>query len=165
MKISRLFNRPRRRPGKLYLLDRLLGLQPYRLAYWRVSLDMINYRRFFSVNDLIGLRVEDPRVFEASHSLLFDLIREGKVSGVRIDHIDGLYDPLGYLRRLQSRLAPGERPRRTRKVSMWWWKRFSPRTNPCRRNGRLRAPPAMIFSIPSTGSSSSRGIPGGRAGL
>ena len=91
------------------LMDRLLGLQPYRLAYWRVSLDMINYRRFFSVNDLIGLRVEDPQVFEASHSLLFNLIREGKVSGVRIDHIDGLYDPLGYLQRLQSRLAPGEK--------------------------------------------------------
>jgi (1->4)-alpha-D-glucan 1-alpha-D-glucosylmutase len=89
------------------LMDRLLNLQPYRLAYWRVSLDMINYRRFFSVNDLIGLRVEDPRVFEASHSLLFNLVREGKVSGVRIDHIDGLYDPLGYLQRLQSRLASG----------------------------------------------------------
>ena len=57
------------------------GSQPYRLAYWRVALDLINYRRFFSVNDLIGLRVEDPQVFEASHSLLFDLIREGKVSG------------------------------------------------------------------------------------
>ena len=63
---------------------------------------MINYRRFFSVNDLIGVRVEDPRVFEASHSLLFNLIREGKVSGVRIDHIDGLYDPLAYLQRLQA---------------------------------------------------------------
>jgi (1->4)-alpha-D-glucan 1-alpha-D-glucosylmutase len=92
-------------PESFNLLDRLLSLQPYRLAYWRVSLDMINYRRFFSVNDLIGLRVEDPRVFEASHSLLFSLIREGKVSGVRVDHVDGLYDPLGYLQRLQSCLA------------------------------------------------------------
>ena len=53
--------------------------------------------------------MEDPRVFEASHSLLFNLIREGKVSGVRIDHVDGLYDPLGYLQRLQSYLAPGEK--------------------------------------------------------
>ena len=85
------------------------GAQPYRLAYWpAVALDLINYRRFFSVNDLIGVRVEDPRVFEASHSLLFNLIREGKVSGVRIDHIDGLYDPLAYLQRLQSHLAPHE---------------------------------------------------------
>lgn len=96
-------------PESFNLLDRLLASQPYRLAYWRVSLDMINYRRFFSVNDLIGLRVEDPRVFEASHSLLFSLIREGKVSGVRIDHVDGLYDPLGYLQRLQDSLAPAEK--------------------------------------------------------
>jgi (1->4)-alpha-D-glucan 1-alpha-D-glucosylmutase len=96
-------------PESFNLLDRLLSLQSYRLAYWRLSLDMINYRRFFSVNDLIGLRVEDPRVFEASHSLLFSLIGEGKVSGVRIDHVDGLYDPLGYLQRLQSSLAPSEK--------------------------------------------------------
>jgi len=96
-------------PESFRLLDRLLGSQPYRLAHWRVSLDMINYRRFFSVNDLIGLRVEDPQVFEASHSLLFSLIRGGKISGVRIDHVDGLYDPLGYLQRLQDRLAPEEK--------------------------------------------------------
>jgi len=105
-----IFNGRRGDPASFNLLDRLLSSQPYRLAYWRVSLDMINYRRFFSVNDLIGLRVEDPRVFEASHSLLFSLIREGKVSGVRIDHVDGLYDPLGYLQRLQNRLAPEEKP-------------------------------------------------------
>jgi (1->4)-alpha-D-glucan 1-alpha-D-glucosylmutase len=104
-----IFNGRRGDPESFNLLDWLLSSQPYRLAYWRVSLDMINYRRFFSVNDLIGLRVEDPRVFEASHSLLFSLIREGKVSGVRIDHVDGLYDPLGYLQRLQSSLAPGEK--------------------------------------------------------
>ena len=96
-------------PESFDLLDRLLKLQPYRLAYWRVSLDMINYRRFFSVNDLIGLRVEDPQVFEASHSLLFSLLRAGKIAGVRIDHIDGLYDPLAYLQRLQSHLAPGDK--------------------------------------------------------
>jgi (1->4)-alpha-D-glucan 1-alpha-D-glucosylmutase len=104
-----IFNGRKGDPKSFNLLDRLLSLQPYRLAYWRVSLDMINYRRFFSVNDLIGLRVEDPRVFEASHSLLVNLVREGTVSGVRVDHIDGLYDPLGYLQRLQGRLAPGEK--------------------------------------------------------
>lgn len=104
-----IFNGRAGDPESFDLLDRLLGSQPYRLAYWRVSLDMINYRRFFSVNDLIGLRVEHPCVFEASHSLLFNLIREGKVSGVRVDHIDGLYDPLGYLQRLQSYLAHGEK--------------------------------------------------------
>ncbi|MBU4449317.1 MAG: malto-oligosyltrehalose synthase [Proteobacteria bacterium] len=104
-----IFNGRAGDPESFDLLDRLLGLQPYRLAYWPVALDLINYRRFFSVNDLIGVRVEDPRVFEASHSLLFNLIREGKISGVRIDHIDGLYDPLGYLQRLQSHLAPNEK--------------------------------------------------------
>jgi (1->4)-alpha-D-glucan 1-alpha-D-glucosylmutase len=96
-------------PESFNRLDHLLGSQPYRLAYWRVSLDMINYRRFFSVNDLIGLRVENPCVFEASHTLLFNLIREGKVSGVRVDHVDGLYDPLGYLQRLQGFLSPGDK--------------------------------------------------------
>ena len=66
---------------------------------------MINYRRFFSINDLIGIRIEDPQVFEAfKHGLLFDLIEEGKVSGIRVDHIDGLYDPLEYLERLQKGL-------------------------------------------------------------
>jgi (1->4)-alpha-D-glucan 1-alpha-D-glucosylmutase len=104
-----IFNGRAGDPESFNLMDRLLSSQPYRLAYWRLSLDMINYRRFFSVNDLIGLRVEDPRVFEASHSLLFSLIREGKVSGVRIDHVDGLYDPLGYLQRLQNSLAPGDK--------------------------------------------------------
>ena len=104
-----LFNGRRGDPESFNLLDHLLSLQPYRLAYWRLSLDMINYRRFFSVNDLIGLRVEDPQVFDASHSLLFSLIKDGKVTGVRIDHVDGLYDPLGYLERLQSRLAPEDK--------------------------------------------------------
>ncbi|MFZ5450814.1 MAG: malto-oligosyltrehalose synthase [Thermodesulfobacteriota bacterium] len=103
-----IFNGRAGDPASFDLLDRLLNLQPYRLAYWRLSLDMINYRRFFSVNDLIGLRVEDPQVFEASHSLLSSLLRAGKITGVRVDHIDGLYDPLAYLQRLQSHLAPGD---------------------------------------------------------
>jgi len=104
-----IFNGRPGEPESFNLLDRLLSAQPYRLAHWRVSLDMINYRRFFSVNDLIGLRVEDPQVFEASHDLLFNLIQGGKVAGVRIDHIDGLYDPLAYLQGLQSQLAPGNK--------------------------------------------------------
>jgi (1->4)-alpha-D-glucan 1-alpha-D-glucosylmutase len=100
-----LFNGKKGDPESFDLLDRLLRLQPYRLASFRVALDLINYRRFFSVNDLIGLRVEDPQVFEASHGLLINLIRDGRISGLRIDHIDGLFDPEGYLRRLQDRLA------------------------------------------------------------
>ena len=102
----RIFNGEKGDPGSFDLLDRLLVKQPYRLAFWQVALEMINYRRFFSINDLIGIRIEDPLVFEAfKHGLLFDLIEEGKVSGIRIDHIDGLYDPLEYLDRLQKGLT------------------------------------------------------------
>ena len=100
-----IFNGTKGEPESFDLLDRLLRLQPYRLACFRVALDLINYRRFFSVNDLIGLRVEDPQVFEASHGLLFNLVKDGRITGLRIDHIDGLFDPGGYLRRLQDRLA------------------------------------------------------------
>jgi (1->4)-alpha-D-glucan 1-alpha-D-glucosylmutase len=100
-----IFNGTGGEPASFDLLDRLLRLQPYRLACFRVALDLINYRRFFSVNDLIGLRVEDPQVFEASHNLMFNLVRDGRISGLRIDHVDGLFDPGGYLRRLQDRLA------------------------------------------------------------
>ncbi len=101
----RTFNGQKGHPASFDALDSLLRAQPYRLAYWQVAQHLINYRRFFSVNDLIGLRVEDPRVFEASHGLLFNLAHEGKITGVRVDHVDGLYDPTGYLKRLQSRLA------------------------------------------------------------
>ena len=102
----RLFNGKKGEPGSFDLLDSLLTRQTYRPAFWQVALEMINYRRFFSINDLIGIRIEDPKVFEAfKHSLLFDLIKEGKVAGVRIDHIDGLYDPMEYLDRLVNGLA------------------------------------------------------------
>jgi (1->4)-alpha-D-glucan 1-alpha-D-glucosylmutase len=86
-------------------LDRLLECQAYRLAYWRVASDEINYRRFFDINDLAALRIEDERVFEATHRLLFQLLREGKIDGVRIDHPDGLHDPLQYVQRLQARAS------------------------------------------------------------
>ena len=84
-------------------LHLLLESQPYRLAYWRVASDEINYRRFFDINDLAALRMEDERVFESTHRLLFRLLAEGKIEGVRIDHVDGLYDPLQYLTRIQER--------------------------------------------------------------
>ncbi|MGA2226726.1 MAG: alpha-amylase family glycosyl hydrolase, partial [Syntrophobacteraceae bacterium] len=101
----RIFNGEKGNLGSFDLLDRLLVKQSYRLAFWQVALEMINYRRFFSINDLIGIRIQDPQVFEAfKHGLLFDLIEEGKVSGIRVDHIDGLYDPLEYLERLQKGL-------------------------------------------------------------
>jgi (1->4)-alpha-D-glucan 1-alpha-D-glucosylmutase len=96
----------RRTNGAPEALHGVLEAQAYRLAYWRVAGDEINYRRFFAVNDLAGLRVEDERVFEETHRLVLDLVEGGSVSGLRIDHPDGLYDPTGYLRRLQRRVAP-----------------------------------------------------------
>ena len=86
-------------------LDELLAAQWYRLAYWRIASETINYRRFFDVTDLVGVRVENPEVFEARNRRVFDLIADGKVTGLRVDHIDGLHDPAGYLARLQHRLG------------------------------------------------------------
>jgi (1->4)-alpha-D-glucan 1-alpha-D-glucosylmutase len=87
------------------LLDRVVQAQWYRLAYWRIASETINYRRFFDVTDLVGIRVENPEVFEARNRLILDLIAQGKVTGVRIDHIDGLYDPVIYLAKLQMHLG------------------------------------------------------------
>ncbi len=102
----KIFNGKKGDPASFELLDTLLTEQAYRLAFWQVALEVINYRRFFSINDLISIRIEDPLVFEATHGLLIKLAADGKISGFRIDHIDGLYDPYGYLALLQSRLAP-----------------------------------------------------------
>ena len=73
--------------------------------YWREGTARRNYRRFFNIDQLAGLRVERPEVFEDSHRLILDLARRGLVQGLRIDHVDGLTDPLAYLQRLQRRLA------------------------------------------------------------
>jgi (1->4)-alpha-D-glucan 1-alpha-D-glucosylmutase len=86
-------------------LDVVLDAQKYRLAYWRMASETINYRRFFDVSDLIGVRVENPEVFEARNRRTFDLVGEGKVTGLRIDHIDGLYDPINHMRKMQARLG------------------------------------------------------------
>ncbi|HEY6927844.1 MAG TPA: malto-oligosyltrehalose synthase [Steroidobacteraceae bacterium] len=86
-------------------LHELLELQAYRLAYWRVASDDINYRRFFDVNSLGALRVENPDVFEATHKLVLELVGQGKIDGLRVDHPDGLYNPAEYFRRLQKRVA------------------------------------------------------------
>ena len=92
-------------PRSFDRLDALLAGQAYRLSYWRVAADEINYRRFFDVNELAALSTEKPEVFEATHALVLRLLRGGKVTGVRVDHPDGLYDPKGYLQRLQARYA------------------------------------------------------------
>ncbi|MDY0226176.1 MAG: malto-oligosyltrehalose synthase [Desulfomicrobium apsheronum] len=93
------------RPESFELLHELLDAQPYRLAFWRMAADEINYRRFFDINDLAGIRMEDPRVFEETHRLILDLVATGKVDGLRIDHPDGLYDPKHYFRKLQEALG------------------------------------------------------------
>ena len=99
----RIFNGRRNHPGSFRNLDRLLSEQAYVLAYWRNVNEGINYRRFFNITDLVGVRVEDPMVFEAIHAVVLHLIERRVVTGLRIDHIDGLRDPLGYLQRLQER--------------------------------------------------------------
>lgn len=89
-------------PRSFDRLDELLQEQAYRLAYWRVAADEINYRRFFDINELAAICTELPQVFEETHRLLFDLLDEGTLTGLRIDHPDGLYDPRGYLCQLQE---------------------------------------------------------------
>jgi (1->4)-alpha-D-glucan 1-alpha-D-glucosylmutase len=82
------------------LLDALLQRQNYRLAYWRTAAEELSYRRFFNIETLVGLRMEDDRVFRATHRLVLDRVAEGSVDGLRVDHIDGLADPERYLDRL-----------------------------------------------------------------
>jgi (1->4)-alpha-D-glucan 1-alpha-D-glucosylmutase len=92
-------------PGDRASFDRLHDLlehQAYRLAYWRTAVDEINYRRFFDINELVGLRVEEPAVFEATHRLLLQLMASGQITGLRIDHPDGLFDPAEYFQCLQQ---------------------------------------------------------------
>ncbi|MFF3327666.1 malto-oligosyltrehalose synthase [Streptomyces sp. NPDC002889] len=83
-------------------LAELLDAQWYRLAWWRLARTELNYRRFFTVSDLIGLRVEEPEVFDATHGKILELVRDGVVEGLRVDHPDGVADPAGYLRRLDE---------------------------------------------------------------
>ncbi len=90
------------RPGTEDLpLPQLLAAQHYRLAWWRLARTELNYRRFFTIAQLIGVRVEEPEVFEATHGTLLRLLRDGIADGLRIDHPDGLADPAGYLARLR----------------------------------------------------------------
>jgi (1->4)-alpha-D-glucan 1-alpha-D-glucosylmutase len=87
-------------------LDTLLEAQNYRLAWWRTGADELDYRRFFDISSLVALRQEDARVFNESHQLVLDWVRRGVVDGLRVDHVDGLRDPKGYLDRLACE-APG----------------------------------------------------------
>src|SRR6476661_2229206 len=92
-------------PRSFDRLDELLNAQSYRLAFWRVAAEEINYRRFFDVNDLAAIRVELPDVFDAAHHLVLELVSTGAVTGLRIDHPDGLYLPREYFVKLQERSA------------------------------------------------------------
>ncbi len=107
-------------PSSFDALDDLLSRQFFRLAFWKVACEEINYRRFFNVNDLIAIRAHEEEVFDRVHSLILSLTRAGKVCGLRVDHVDGLYDPAAYLSKLREKagdlylvvekiLAPEER--------------------------------------------------------
>lgn len=97
----RVFNGAKGDPRSFELLDGLLNQQIYRLAHWRVATEEINYRRFFDVNSLAAVRMEHLEVFQAAHLLIFRLVAEKSVTGLRIDHPDGLFNPLEYFHRLQ----------------------------------------------------------------
>ncbi|HEX6119057.1 MAG TPA: malto-oligosyltrehalose synthase, partial [Dongiaceae bacterium] len=96
-------------PESFQPLHELLEHQVYRLAFWRVAADEINYRRFFDINELAGIRVENPEVFAQTHRLVGRLIGEGKLQGLRLDHVDGLADPGGYLAQLRDFAAERSR--------------------------------------------------------
>jgi (1->4)-alpha-D-glucan 1-alpha-D-glucosylmutase len=104
------FNGTPENPSSYDNLDKLLDAQVYRLSHWKAASDEINYRRFFDINELAAVCMETPEVFEKSHRLVFDLLVRGDVDGLRVDHIDGLFDPGEYLRQLQRGylLAIGE---------------------------------------------------------
>jgi (1->4)-alpha-D-glucan 1-alpha-D-glucosylmutase len=109
----RFINGTNNEPDRFRALHELLDAQAYRLAYWRVAGDDINYRRFFDINDLAALRMENDAAFEATHRFVLELAAEGLVDGLRIDHPDGLFEPARYFRKLQERyvqLAFGASP-------------------------------------------------------
>ena len=101
----RRFNGTPDNPRTFDLLDGLLSEQAYRVAFWRVAGEEINYRRFFDINELAAIRMEDPHVFAETHRLVFSLVGTGQVTGLRVDHPDGLYAPAEYFRGLQLEQA------------------------------------------------------------
>jgi (1->4)-alpha-D-glucan 1-alpha-D-glucosylmutase len=100
-----LFNGEVGKAESFNLLDSLLSEQFFRLSFWKVGAEEINYRRFFTINELISLKIEDEKVFKNTHHLIFKLAKQGLFTGLRVDHIDGLYDPRQYLQRLQEKIG------------------------------------------------------------
>lgn len=101
-KAVRLINGEPKNPSSFNMLDELLESQAYRVSFWRVAAEEINYRRFFDINDLAAIRVEDPVVFQEVHRKILELVGEGHVTGLRVDHADGLFDPFQYFADLQN---------------------------------------------------------------
>ena len=101
---SRVLSGRKGDPESFVHLDNLLYEQLFRLSFWKVATEEINYRRFFNLNELICLRVEDNDVFQHVHSLIFRLVDTERISGLRVDHVDGLYDPAGYLEAIRARV-------------------------------------------------------------
>ncbi len=99
--VIREFNGVKGDPASFNRLEELLGAQSYRLSHWRVAADEINFRRFFDINELAAIRVEERKVFSAVHNFILRMVKKGMVTGLRVDHIDGLYDPELYLKELQ----------------------------------------------------------------
>ncbi|MGE5679826.1 MAG: alpha-amylase family glycosyl hydrolase, partial [Bacillota bacterium] len=99
----KIYNGRKDSPESFDLLDRLISEQHFRLAYWKVANEEINYRRFFNISGLISLKMENEEVFNRIHSYIFKLMKEGNIDGLRIDHVDGLFDPTSYLKKLRSR--------------------------------------------------------------
>ncbi|MEB3227997.1 MAG: malto-oligosyltrehalose synthase [Synechocystis sp.] len=99
------FNGIANEPSSFDLLDQLLCDQYYRLSFWKVGAEELNYRRFFTINELICLRIDDPKVFHQTHTLIAQLVTEQVFTGLRVDHIDGLYDPAQYLTALRQKVG------------------------------------------------------------
>jgi (1->4)-alpha-D-glucan 1-alpha-D-glucosylmutase len=99
----KIYNGEPGNPESYNPLDQLLVNQYFRLCFWKVATEEINYRRFFNINELISLRMENEEAFARTHSFILKLIKENKINGLRIDHIDGLYDPAEYIERLRAR--------------------------------------------------------------
>ena len=103
----RAFNGDKEDPASFSRLNALLSSQAYRLAFWRNAAEEVNYRRFFGLNELVALRVEIPQVFRDTHARVLEMVAQRQVNGLRVDHVDGLRDPLAYLEELQK-IAPAE---------------------------------------------------------
>lgn len=101
----KFFNGEKGNPESFNDLDNLLSEQFYRLSFWKVGAEEINYRRFFTVNELISVKQEEIKVFNKTHALIDRMVKEGKFTGLRIDHIDGLYNPNDYLEKLREKVG------------------------------------------------------------